>query len=480
MKFSLMRLRFLAIIFFVMMYALFFIYKITMYSLFYYQHDMFSVISSGCGWIYGHPLWWDNRYGVTPAIHFSFIAPLLSPFIILMGGKGLFLVHALIYFMAFYWALQGSSDQNILKKRIAVVFVFFISPYALWLFDDPFFGWHIELLFLPFSVFFVLALISKKSWLAVVCALPLVFTKEDGCVIACCIHLLYALSENTQQQIKWKQLFKITSAWLVVFIICLFIIKFFNDFKPTRVETTFNEFYHDESLFNAAYFRKIIWQILVMLLPLFLISFFILNNNNFFKLILFIIPVLIIGIISGLWYSGNAYFSVSWVPRFVEIMGLMLAGIFIFLNKQLYIESFKKKIPTQILVITVIMLQVISLNMARDYKLLTEIRKAYANTLYSTVTPADAGIIRCIAARTPNHFNVAVPFEYFSLFDKNDLTWFDHPENAPQKNPDLVILEDTSKFGEYKFDYGDYQSEKKGKFYILVKKDRLLLDNHCN
>ncbi|MEP7168605.1 MAG: hypothetical protein ABI855_04490 [Bacteroidota bacterium] len=242
---------------------------------------------------------------------------------------------------------------------------------------------------------------------------------------------------------------------------------------------TLNEFYNDQRFFNAAYFKKILWHLAVMLFPLMVISFFLLNNRNFLKLISFSLPVIVTGIISGLWYSGNTYLSIAWVPRFVEIMGLMLAGIFIFLNHQTEIESYKQKIKVPMVVMFVLVFQFISLIKARDYNLFAEIKQATNHELPENINTNDERIMKCISGKTPRHFNVAVPYQYFCLFDKNDLTWFDHPDNAPQKNPDLVILDDSSKFSEYKFDYDQYRIEKKGKFFVLLKKDEMPLNFDC-
>ncbi len=479
MKFSEKQLKIFTIAFFLLLYAFFYWYKISKYDLFYYQHDLFSVLSSARGWIFGHPLWYDNRYGFTPAVHFSFIAPLLSPFTIFAGGKGLFLAHILIYFFAFYFMLYSKTGKGRSARNVPVLIIFFMSPYALWIFDDSYFGWHIELLFLPLSVFFALALLSKKWPLIIVSALLLILTKEDGCVIACCIQLLFIFSENSHKPINWKQVLKSISAWLAIFILCLLVIKYFNDFKPSRIEITLSEFYQDERFFNGAYFRKILWHFMVLLFPLLIISFFLLGRRNFLMLLLFMIPVIVTGIVSGLWYSGNTYFSISWEPRFVEIMGVMLAGIFILLNDQPEEHSFRHKLKLAMATLGVLVLQGISLAIARDYNMFTEISHAAGSKLPEKINSNDVAIMKCIAAKTPRDFNVAVPYEFFSLFDHNDLTWFDGIQNAPQKNPDLVILDDTLKFAENKFDYGEYSNERKGKFYILLRKDKAFLNYDC-
>lgn len=481
MRVSIKKLKYFSVFFFLITYTVFYMYKVAIYNLFYYQHDMFSVLCASRDWIFGHPLLWDNRYGFTPAVHFSFIAPLLSPFTILSGGKGLFIAHSLIYFISFCWAIHDEADIKIFKKKLALLFVFLISPYAFWLFDDTNYGWHLELLFLPFSLFFALALISAKRGLVFAFGLLTVLTKEDGSVIACCIHLLFVLSQNIEQRIDWKKIFKIVAGWFAVFIFSLLIIKLFNDFKTTRLEFTLSDFFYDHSLFNAGYFRKITWQFIVMLLPLSVFCFIVLGNRNFLRLLLCTMPVVITGIVSGLWYSGNEWFSLAWVPRFVCIMGVMLAGTFIYLHRNNSgIEASGQKLPLTILIIITMIIQGFSLAVVRDYKLFNEIKKAYMHSLPENVEPNDSFVMKCIAEETPQNFNVAVPYQYFSLFDKNDLTWFDHPENAPQKNPDLVILEDSILFSKYNFDYDLYNIERKNKFYVFVRKDKKLSLRNCN
>jgi hypothetical protein len=479
LKFPVKQLKLISIIFFLLVYAAFLFYKIAKYNLFYYMHDMFSVMNTSCGWMFGHPLWWDNRYGFTPAIHFSFTAPLLLPFIIFFGGKGLFVFHALIYFMAFYFTIRDITDKNLLNITLAALVVFLVSPLGFWLFDDFSYGWHIELMLLPLAVFFALALISRKRWLIILSALLLVFTKEDGIVMACCVHVLFVLSENWDHKINWKKLLLITASWLAVFFIALFMIKYFGDFRETRLEQSLREFSEDTRFFTAAYFRKITWQFLILFLPLAAFCFCILKRIHFLKLMLLTLPLIITGVIAGLWYSGDVKLSVSWVPRFVEIMGVMLAGIIILLKKPGALKVIHYK-TLAVVIVTVLLLQHIGLMEARNYNFFAEIKKAATHTLPENIHPDDERVIKCIAEKTPHDFNVAVPKEYFSAFDKNDLTWFGYYDNAPQKNPDMIILNDSTGFSEYKFDYDQYNTENKGKFFVLVKKEKMFGMGECN
>ena len=480
MKFSVKQLKLFSILFFLLVYTAFLIYKTAKYDLFYYMHDMFSVMNTSCGWMFGHPLWWDNRYGFTPALHFSFTAPLLSPFLILMGGKGLFVFHALVYFMAFYFTIRTVNDKNILNLKLAALAVFLLGPFGFWLFDDFTYGWHIELMLLPLAVFFALALISKKKWLITLCALLLIFTKEDGTVIACCVHLLFALSENRDQNINWKKISVITVSWFAVFLYALFTIKYFRDFRETRLEEALREFSQDTRFFTATYFRKITWQFLVLFLPLAAFCFYVLRKTDFLKLMIMSLPVIITGVIAGLWYSGDVKLSVSWVPRFVEIMAVMLAGIIIFLSKQDDLKMQPGKPYLFTVVAGIILLQGFALAEARHYNLLAEIKKAITHTLPENINANDERIIKCIAEKTPRDFNVAVPYEYFSAFDKNDFTWFGNYDYAPQKNPDLIIMDDSTGFSKYSFDYDEYNTEKKGKFFVLVKKEKMFGTGDCN
>ena len=480
MKLSLKQAKLTGILFFILLYAAFYVYKTTKYDLFYYIHDIFSIMIASCGWMHGHPLWWDNRYGFTPSIHFSFTAPLLSPFIIFGGGKGLFIFHCLAYFLAFYFVIRTAADKISFNIKLAVLAVFLFGPYAFWLFDDITYGWHIELALLPLGVFFACALISQKKWLIVLCSALLVFTKEDGIVMACCIHLLYLLSKNQDAKTNWKKIFLVTAGWITVFLIALFVIKYFRNFEETRLEAALREFHEDTKYFNSSYFTKITWQFAVMFLPLAGFCYYILNRVDFIKLLLLTLPMIVTGVISGLWYSGDVRLSVTWAPRFVEIMGVMLAGTVVLLNYQAGENFPNKKTVPAVAIIATFILQGLALIAAKDYNIFEEIKKVAQKVLPENITASDAGIIKCISEKTPHDFNVAVPYEYFSKFDRNDFTWFGYYDYAPQKNPDLVILDDSLKFTEYKFDYDQYQSEKKGKFYVLVKKDKMLLSKDCN
>ncbi len=473
MKFSAKQYTFIAVLFFVLLYSLFYVYKVRMYELFYYTHDMFSVIGTSIGWTRGHPLWWDNRYGLTPAIHFSYTAPLLSPFIVLFAGRGLFIFHVLIYCLAFFFTIYHVHDKHLLKLRLATLVVFLAGPFAFWVFDDTPYGWHIEMTFIPLSLAFALALVSKRKWLVALFAVLLIFTKEDGIVIGCCIHLLYLLSDNRQSTFNRKKIILIIAGWLLVFIFSFMVIKFLRPDDSSRLEEAIGKLFKKDGLNNLDYFRQISWQFLLMFLPLAVFCFYVLERKNFLKLILLTLPLVITGTVSGLWYAGLTGYSVLWAPRFVAIMGVMLSGTIILMNQETAGKQKYRKAILTIMVTVVLISQGFALVESEYYNLITQLTKAYDHTYIHYVSPADARLIKGISEKTPCDFTAAVPYEYFSAFDKSDLLWIEYPENAPQKNPDLIVLRDSSEFKDYKYDYAEYDTTKEGKFYLLVRNNRV-------
>jgi hypothetical protein len=463
----------IAIILFGIVYSIFYLYKASKYDLFYYKHDLFSVLSSSRGWVFGHPILWDNRYGFIPAVHFSFTSFFFSPLTILLGGRGLFIIHAVIYFIAYSFAVCYTLTQKQLKMTLPLLFIFFLSPYAIWLFDDTLYGWHTELLFLPFALLFAIGLITKNKLLLCSSALFLILTKEDGGVIACCIHILFILSGNNTRKVKQMEIIKIISFWLSIFIFSIITIKAFNSFRESRIENLFANFIINLSNYNVGYFVRILFWFFILILPAYLFCFLLLGSRKFLTLFLCTLPLILTSIVSGLFYAAdNEWYGLGWAPRVVGILGVMLSGSYIFLyQKEFNSILFQSKLKSISIVTIIIVLQFFSLLKARDYNLITEVKKAYNHTLPEGITPYDANIMKTIAGHTPSDFTVTVPYYYFNLFDKNDFTWFDHPENAYSKS-DIIIMEDTLQY-HYIFNDEIYKRCKKGKFYILIKKDKL-------
>src|SRR5262249_7256609 len=148
----------------------------------------------------------------------------LGPLTNAWGAYGLFAVHALLLLAAFRAADRLLAPD--LARRAAFALAYLFGPIAFWIWDDPTYGWHIELLYLPLAVLFVAAA-NRGSRVLWVWAAALVLLREDGAVVVCSLELVStwgrlaafpwsrrALCPTVRIALVWLAVFGAGFAWL--------------------------------------------------------------------------------------------------------------------------------------------------------------------------------------------------------------------------------------------------------------------------
>jgi hypothetical protein len=190
-----------------------------------YTSDLITDLQLTRSFFEGRPLLWDNIYGDHKAFHNLYIAVLFYPLTRFLGAYGLFLAQALLYGWAVYKILGCARDAVAWKRGLywATVAAIALGPVGFWIFEDPVYGFHYELLFVPLGVLFALSL-SKRSKSAWIFAGLIVLTREEGAVVGWCIHVLYEVlnAEDTgdvnARIALLRRLGWITLAWVLVFL----------------------------------------------------------------------------------------------------------------------------------------------------------------------------------------------------------------------------------------------------------------------
>ena len=106
------------------------------------------------------------------------------------GAYGLFAGFLLLLFLA------ARSSLLFLDRSLAgwthgrIIFgSLLLGPVGFWFWDNPIYGFHLELLLLPLGIFYTLSMIGGSRWrwlwLALIC-----LTREEGPLFAWSIHLL--------------------------------------------------------------------------------------------------------------------------------------------------------------------------------------------------------------------------------------------------------------------------------------------------
>src|SRR5262249_28686285 len=157
-----------------------------------YTSDLFTNLELTRTFFEGRPLLWENQYGNHKAFHNLYIAVLFYPLTRFLGAYGLFVAQALLSAWAVLKILGRAKDAPQWKRSLywAALAALALGPVAFWLSDDPVYGFHYELLFVPLSVLFGLSL-SKRSRAAWIFAGLLVLTREEGPIVAWCIHVMH-------------------------------------------------------------------------------------------------------------------------------------------------------------------------------------------------------------------------------------------------------------------------------------------------
>lgn len=480
------RIRLFSFLFSLLLISCFVIFKIAKYDLCYYSTDVFSFLEMSKSWLKGNPILWESRYGNTSAIHNNYIILLFAPFTLLWNAKGLFIAHGLILLIAILFILL--IDDLFLNSNFMVCFsilcILLLGPYSFWIFDTPNFGWFTDLLFLPFCVMYATAIKTDKKYLIIFCGLLLVFTKEDGPVIGCIISLYAHMVNNSQLPLKkyFRKIIEKVLIWFIVFVVSLSCIYIAGGSNLHKLDSAINSFCLAADHIKISYFKWALIEYAILLAPLCILFLTFFHSKYLKYLIIGQIPLIIVGLISGMPYLPTHTYSLSWTPRFCEFLGVFAAGAIICMDKEkIRAEAFRffeNKIRLLFISCIFIFFQFMALTFAKGYNVSDQILAIKNSDLPAGITKQKINLIHCIKSNTPEN-SIVVPPEYFyNVFDNYRYAWFDHLQNSPG-TPDLIILDDTLLFKNTAIDYAEYTINKSNGFFILVRKNRGLDYSPC-
>lgn len=427
----------------------FFAAKITLFNKLAYQSDLFSHIQISRSWLEGRPAMFENNYGNHATYHNYFFNLLIGPFVLWWGAYGIFLSQFLVYAIALWYSFPIIYKKTTHKKYLVVVFylVLFFGPYGFWLYDDTWFGFHIEMLYIPLGLVFSLALLQKQKWVAVLSGILIISIKEDGVVLLACLHLLYLVWQNLQQHITQKQWLKKSLVWgavyLAVFALGILYLKYKNNFANTRLDLAFAKFAEMDSKVKVDYFKDIFLNFGLLLLPM-LAAFVYLKIKPKFLLwwLLLLVPITIVNTISGLYYLPYFKLSITWVPRFALTYALFLGALVCLFTQP--VKGWLKKENIFITIGVGIVLfagQWFVLKKAVNYSFTDNAITIFAKPHPEKEKPYLVGL-RKLAKVLPYSYPIAPPYALFGYFHKQDYMWISSAYRAWQA-PRIVITDET-------------------------------------
>lgn len=388
-----------------------------------YVHDQLSRL-----WFFNEPFWFDYRFGNSAALHNYWLIPLFSVFTIPLGVPGLFVAHLLITIVTILSIINHKSPD---KYRLLLLFGIFLGPFAYWLFDNRPYGWHPELLYFPLSVLIALSIEYKNKAGIILSALLTLLLREDGVIVWWAIAGYYLVV--SKKQTMWSRSFILLSlGCFLIFLAGLVILNIIGD-GQSRVNESFQIIFHQPIPALLNLLRNYL-QLCLFSLP---IASLYLIFGHYRKLIIILIlsfPLVLAAWVSGMHYFPDNYHGMLWQPRIAAIWGVMLAGLLFENNTLTYVRS---TYQTFLGVMLLWIMQFVLLIVVRDHNLYTmstdilREEKIYRNDPFYP-------IYKNLAKEIDTKSTVCVPFEYFHVYHRHILYWFQN-DLKEEKSPDYLI-----------------------------------------
>jgi hypothetical protein len=146
--------------------------------------DLYSFLEMSWSWFYAGLFLHDNAYGFHGAIHNFYLLPAFAPLTIPLGAYGLILVLVLAHGAAVVRLARCARLDPVARL---VVLVGSLGPLAFYVFDNPHWGFHPELLYPPLALLLALELLAGWSWRSVALCAVVVLVKEDGALVCAAV-----------------------------------------------------------------------------------------------------------------------------------------------------------------------------------------------------------------------------------------------------------------------------------------------------
>ncbi|WP_245859430.1 DUF2079 domain-containing protein [Spirosoma aerolatum] len=450
---------------------LFFAFKLIRFqTLGYTFNDMYAFIQMSCSYMDGRPFMYDNIWGFHHRIHNYYTVLFWGPFCYLWGAYGLFAVQAFLLTASYALVYRRLANRQIPTwARQGLLLVILLGPVAFWLNDHPNIGWHTELTYLPFALFFILALTSRSAsrqyWVPLT-GLLLVLIKEDGAVVAALIHLgwlaLTFRQESDQPLIKLLSqgtFWRIAGTWVAIFLLGMFWLSWKNHAAKPEPRLQQALALLTQNIATKAFWKEMLFllgAVIVLLLPA--VGFLALLARQQRASVIWswvtiagvgLTALVALNFVQSVLYYGQPLFylvSLTWPPRFV----LLWAFVAAFLIACLLMSS--DRIPqrapsgTTIALLGLWFFQIPIVYIARpdipplkDWVSLIRYRPAKDKNP-ALIQSADLTAIKCMAAQLPPRSSVFA-FDYvMPFFHRHYGIW---PTGNAYRAADIAIIPTT-------------------------------------
>jgi len=407
----------------------------------YYQSDIFLLYQAANDWLIDKPLYTENTYGNLMQMHTYYILPLLAPFTQLFGVFGLVLAHALLYLgAACSWIAAVDSPRKLQVSLLLTLL--FCGPLGFYLFDDPVYGWHMELLMLPLSVWAGAALFRRQKIAAAVLLACIVLVREDGAFQAAAVLGIYTwflyraglLPLHTT--LIRTALFYVAS--LGIFALSMYILSRAEQPRILGLLQRWEMFCTDAAAARSyLYTLAFYFTALVLAMPLFF-RFMYCDLSLDWLALVHIVPVTATGFAGGFYYYPDAFFSLLWASRLVYAWALVLVFVLFLMQFQRRSTRYSKRwIPA---LAATLLLSAFVLYLPSFYPTYNPwffIRSAFAKP--GAEQQARHTQLQCVSEALPAQYTLLADKNFIVYFSRQNFILCDGAPNKAAKEPDLAI-----------------------------------------
>ena len=402
--------------------------------------------------MHGRPLLFENQYGVATESHSHYTVLAFGPLTELFGAYGLFAGFLLLLFLA------ARSSLLFLDRGLAgwthsrIIFgTLLLGPVGFWFWDNPIYGFNLELLLLPLGIFYTLSLIDGSRWrwlwLALIC-----LTREEGPLFAWSIHVLVSLlgrerphsADGADSKDILVRLVRMSFWYAALFGAELVLVLIHRGRGSTRLAQAMVDLRSMSDLgVLAQYLLICLLLCAVFVAPVVIVA---LSRGRsrptIFGLGLALAPMLGVHGIAGVIYLDVVH-GITWAPRFVSIWTVGLAAILVKANSQE--GSATTKLSRWATVATASFLlgyQGFVLWAVRGYPAWERIATVSTKgLLIDRMTGEEVIFLDCLAAELPEQTHIASSGEVFGKFHRYPIVWPNRTESA-WRPPEIVLCDE--------------------------------------
>lgn len=162
-----------------------FLFKLKTFYALGYTSDLFVHVQLARSWLEGRGLLHDNCFGNQLAIHTYFLLLPLGIIAKPFGAPGLLFALAASVGAAYFWATRILRLLGV-DGRVAVIAagVLLISPFSVVFYQEPGFGFHVEILVPALCLVLFYLLLQRHMLASILTALAVISAKEDAPIAA--------------------------------------------------------------------------------------------------------------------------------------------------------------------------------------------------------------------------------------------------------------------------------------------------------